>query len=90
MPGRWQIQVVLALIQQSPSTMRTLCMRCGAYTMSERAACKRATRTLVDQGIVEKRALGVYALVVDVAALLRQQRRRHTRDTRAQECACLA
>ncbi len=55
--------------------------------MAERAACKRAARTLVAQGIVEKRALGVYALVVDVAALLRRRRRRHTRDTRAQECA---
>ena len=71
MPGRWQVKVIEALAHESPLRFAVLRARCQARTASERAGVKRAAATLVAQGVVERRAKGVYALVTDVEALLR-------------------
>ena len=71
MPGKWQRKVLEALAHQSPQRLWTLLACCEARTASERQALKRACSTLVAQGWLERRARGLYALVVDVAALRR-------------------
>jgi hypothetical protein len=72
MPGKWQVKILTALAHQSPLRLWALLACCQARTASERAAVKRAVRLLVAQGRVARRAKGLYALVVDVEALLRR------------------
>ena len=74
MPGKWQVKIVEALAHQSPLRLWALLACCEARSAAERAAVKRACATLVQQGRLERRAKGVYALVLDVAALLRAAR----------------
>jgi hypothetical protein len=62
MPGRWQVKVLAALTLPSPLKQQAIQAHCGATTVSERQACKRAVWSLVRRGLVEKWRWGVYAL----------------------------
>jgi hypothetical protein len=71
MPGKWQVKVLEALAHQSPQRLGGLLACCQARTANEHQIVKHAVTRLVARGLVARRARGVYALVVDVEALIR-------------------
>ncbi len=71
MPGTAQIRVLHVLAHETPLPMQEIRRRCGATTRAEHQVIKRAVWLLIQQGLVERRARGVYALVIDLGVLLR-------------------
>jgi hypothetical protein len=71
MPGKQQLAVLDVLAHETPLPLREIRRRLGATTPTARATVKRAVWLLVRQGLVAKRGHGVYALVIDVEALVR-------------------
>ena len=63
--------MLTVLAQQSPLALQAIHARAGATTRTQRSACKRAVWALVQSGLVVRPRRGVYALVIDVEALIR-------------------
>ena len=71
MPGKAMRRVLAVLAYETPLPIGELRRRCGATTESQQQVIERAIRVLGQRGLVERRARGVYALVIDVGGMLR-------------------
>jgi len=87
MPGKWQVAVLSALAQQSPLALQAIHAHCGATTHVQRSSCKRAVWELLQQGLVVRPRRGVYALMVDVEALIRAHWPKTERWKKGKVCA---